>query len=341
MVTIPKTVPLMHKDIIFLLEVKASTRQKVINFVKEWNSTDEWITVNTSGSTGKPKAIKLLKQQMVASANATIQFFNLQPNQTILLTLSPDYIAGKMMMVRALINQMKIVVAPIQSNPLLLDIEQSIDFSAFVPMQVQTILGHPKSKLNYEHIKTVIIGGGAINKVLEKQIQSLTNQNYATFGMTETISHIALRNINAKEECFTALPNVTFSTHRHNCLTINAPKICNHPLLTHDCVDLLNDKQFKWKGRQDFAINSGGIKLHPEEIEQKIAPYIKESRFYLIGEQDNLLGEKLILKIEGNQFNLEALKQKLKSVLTKFEQPKRIDLISNFQETKTGKIIRS
>jgi len=341
LVTIPNTVPLMHKDIIFLPSVEESSRQKVLNFVKDWISIDKWLTVQTSGSTGEPKKIQLYKSKMKASANATATFFKFKENQTILLALSTDYIAGKMMIIRALESKMKIIVAPLQANPLLIDLPSKINFSAFVPMQVQTILADKKSKLNYQNIDKVIIGGGLINETLEHQIQTLKNENFATFGMTETISHIALRNITKKEKHYTALPNVTLKTDHNNSLIINAPQICNHLLKTNDCIELKNDRQFIWKGRLDFVINSGGVKVHPENIEKKILPFIPNNRFYVSSERDNLLGQKVVLKIESRtDFNIENLNIKLNQNLTKFEQPKVIYIVHQFKETETGKIIR-
>jgi len=331
----------MHKDIIFLPGVEESNRQMVLNFVKDWISSDEWITVQTSGSTGKPKKIQLLKSKMKASARATIDFFKLQKNQTLLLALSTDYIAGKMMVIRALEQNMTIVIAPLQANPLLIDLPIKIHFSAFVPMQVQTILANNKSKANYQNIDTVIIGGGRINEKLDAQIQTLKNDNYATFGMTETISHIALRNISKKEKSFTALPFVSFRSDTNNCLIIHAPKVCDYQLKTNDCIELLNNNQFIWKGRYDFVINSGGIKLHPESIEKNILSLIPNHRFYITGENDALLGEKVVLKIESKvDFNVDELESKLSQNLTKFEQPKMIYIVHQFKETETGKIIR-
>ena len=333
----------MYKGIIFLEDVKQSTRQNVLNFVKNWNSKTEYIIVNTSGSTGEPKQIKILKSRMKASAKATLNFFELKPNQTILMTLSAEYIAGKMLIIRAIENNMTLIVTPLCSNPLLKPLGRKIHFSAFVPLQVQTILANKISKANYELIDQVIIGGGVISQDLEKNILTLSNSNFATFGMTETISHIALRNISNGEKHYTALPNVNFKINNTNCLLINAPLI--NPtvdLETTDVIELLNSKQFIWKGRADFVINSGGIKLHPELLEKKIEHLLPNNRFYFTSSKDHLLGEKLILKIETNsQYNIHKLNNKLKVVLAKLEQPKAIELINKFKETKTGKVIRS
>ena len=331
----------MCKDIIFLKDVKQSTRQKVLNFVKQWQSDDDWLVVSTSGSTGNPKKIRLNKAQIKASAKATVIFFNLKPNQTILLAMSTDFIAGKMMLIRALEHQLNIVVAPISSNPLNQSINHKIDFSAFVPMQVNNILSSELSKQNYQKISQVIIGGAPISYQLEKQIQVLSNQNYATFGMTETISHVAVRNLTHKDNHYTALPNVTFSVNNNQQLIIDAPLILGEPIVTNDVVELINSKQFIWLGRADFVINSGGIKLHPELIEKKIEPFLVDNRFYLTAENDEKLGQKLVLKIENtHQVNLNELKLNLKTVLGKFEMPKQFILVEQFDESKSGKVIR-
>lgn len=341
MVTNTITVPIMYKDITFLEDVTEATRQKVLKFVKDWNSNDEWISVHTSGSTGKPKEIRLSKQQMRASANATVKFFDLQPRQSILLTLSVDYIAGKMMLVRALEHGLQIIVAPLKSNPLDFDLNFAIHFAAFVPLQVETILSQQKSRKIYESISKVIIGGAVINETLEKELQSLSNSNYATFGMTETISHIALKNVTSKEKHYSALPNVEFSLHHTDRLSIHAPLICDSTILTNDCVDLLSKTQFIWKGRADYVINSGGIKLHPELIEKKIKPCLPNHQFYVIGKSDELLGEKVVLKIESDStLDLNKLLVNLKEVLHKYELPKSILCVSTFKRTETEKIIR-
>ena len=332
----------MHKGIIFLENVEQSTRQNVLNFVKEWESQKKHITVKTSGSTGEPKEIKLLKHHIKASAKATIDFFKLKKNQTILLTLSAEYIAGKMMIVRALENNMTIIVTPLQSNPLNITLKHKIHFSAFVPLQIHSILKNEISKANYLNIDNVIIGGGTINQQLESEIYQLTNTNFATFGMTETISHIALRNISKKESFYTALPHVKFTKNKNNCLIINAPLVNESKgIETTDIVELISNTQFVWKGRADFVINSGGIKLHPEELEKRIEHLLPKNRYYFTSIKDEILGEKLILKIESKEeFSVADLSKKLTSILTNYETPKSIEFIKKFKETKTGKLIR-
>jgi len=331
----------MYKDIIFLDSVTTTSRQKVLNFINEWQSPSDHLIVNTSGSTGNPKEIKLLKQHIKASAKATVNFFNLKKDDTLLVTLSPDYIAGKMMLIRAIEHQLKIVVAPFSGNPLTNEIPFPISFAAFVPYQVQQILANPISKKRYEAINKVIIGGAKINLTLEKELQQLSNANFATFGMTETISHIALRNITKDEPHYTTLQNIKVSLSDKNCLIINAPNINPSTIITTDNVKIINDSQFIWLGRSDLIINSGGIKFNPESIEQKIEAEIPNHRFYITSEPCDILGEKIILIIEAGVLDIDRLKLNLQKRLTKYELPKSIYLTSQFKETPTQKIIRS
>jgi O-succinylbenzoic acid--CoA ligase len=331
----------MYKDITFLDDVTTASRQNLLNFVKDWYSNKSFIEVKSSGSTGKPKTIKLEKTKIKVSIKATENYFNLKPDDTILLPMSIDYIGGKMMLLRAIEIGLKVIVANPKANPLLQIDNQNIDFSAFVPMQVDSILKNDITRLKYQKIKQVIIGGAPISVELENEIKTLKNLNFATFGMTETISHIAVRNINAEEDHYTCLNHVKISVDHDNCLKIESDELLNEPIQTNDIVRLINENQFIWKGRADFVINSGGVKLHPEEIEKKIESLIPNNRFYLTSQKDERLGEKLVLKIESeNEISYIEFSKKLQLILTKFEMPKEIITVNQFNTTKSGKIIR-
>ena len=317
----------------------------VSTFLSNWFSSDDFITVQTSGSTGKPKLIQLKKEFMINSALATGEFFDLKENTTALLCLSVDFIAGKMMLVRALVLGWKLdVVAPV-SNPIE-NLNKEYDFAAFVPMQLQNSLK------NIHKIKTIIVGGGIVSSKLEKQIQNIKTQVFATYGMTETITHIAVKKLNnvSEDELISAsyyrvLPNIKIYRDTRNCLVIDAPKISQEIIITNDVVEIISENEFKWLGRFDNVINSGGIKLHPEIIEEKLSAIIKE-RYFVAGIPDEILGEKLVLVIESNIISNEKEKslqqeiRKLKS-LSKFEIPKEIYFVSKFIETETKKIQRS
>lgn len=312
-------------------------------FLLEWNDENDYVIQKTSGSTGPPKEIKILKKSMVDSAMATGTFFGFKKNQNLLLCLSPEFIAGKMQIVRAKIFKMNLLVGEFKGNPLSnIEVENKIHFAAFVPFQVHQIIKDKQSQLQFENIENVIIGGGVVSDSLRATLSDFKNKNYSTFGMTETVSHIALCLIYENNAIYKSMPDVEFGIDDRGCLIINAPKLNSSPIITNDIVDLINKESFKWFGRYDNVINTGGIKIYPEVLEKKIKDLISE-RFYFKGEIDSELGEKVVLFIEDQNIEDEAvaaLKIKINKYLSKFEQPKAIKFLLNFNETATGKIIR-
>jgi len=308
-------------------------------FITNWLNDNDYVLVNTSGSTGTPKKIKLLKSHMRNSALATGNYFGLKEDAIALLCLSATYIAGKMMLVRAMILGWDIhLVSPI-ANPLE-NLTESYDFCAMVPMQVEASLSH------LHKIEQLIIGGAPISLTLNKELQTVTTNCFATYGMTETITHIAVKRINkfggnlsAVESYFNTLPNVSISKDDRGCLVIDAPKVSNEIIVTNDIVNIHSDTEFEWLGRFDNVINSGGLKLFPEQIEQKLSQLIKE-RFFVIGIADEILGEKLILIVESEiPLNLSKFDYQ-RCQLTKYEMPKEVLLLPKFKETLTGKVRR-
>mgnify|MGYP002639444769 CR=1 FL=1 len=326
-------------DSIEIVAFSQSISMETYLFLKDWFSDLDFIEVQTSGSTGKAKIITLQKEFMVNSALATGAFFNLPEKTTALLCMSPSYIAGKMMLVRALVLGWHLdIVAPI-SNPLK-NSEKKYDFSAMVPLQLQNSLS------GIHKIKKLIVGGGIVSADLVSKIQEVPTKIFATFGMTETITHIAVKKLNdfknrtsSEEEkaCFITFPNVSVAIDSRSCLVINAPKVSETQIITNDVVKIISKNKFKWLGRVDHVINSGGIKLHPEEIEKKLAKIISQ-RFFVAGVPDTNLGEKLILIIEGKKSTFILSKAK---TLTRFEMPKAIYFVDKFIETDTKKIQRS
>ncbi|MGB1042517.1 MAG: AMP-binding protein [Tenacibaculum sp.] len=322
-----------------LLNYAKSFNNSIFNFLTDWFNHQDFVVVQTSGSTGAPKPIELQKEFMVNSAIATGNFFKIKENTKALLCLSTDYIAGKMMLVRALTLGWHLdVVAPV-SNPLS-KTDKTYDFSAMVPLQLRNSL----NELN--KVKQLIVGGGVVANDLIAEIQPIKTKVFATYGMTETITHIAvkkLNNFNAitnEASNYITLPDVTISLDSRSCLVINAPKVSLAEIITNDVVSLVSEKSFTWLGRYDNVINSGGVKLHPEKIEEKLTPIIK-NRFFVIGVSDKILGEKLILIVESLKIddNLKSEISNLKS-LDKFEIPKMIYFVESFVETETKKIQR-
>lgn len=327
----------MHKNIHFSTGIEEQYHQDVLNFVKDWNSNKDEIIVQTSGSTGTPKTIRLKKSAVKKSALATGKFFDFKVGQKTILNLSPNYIAGKLMIVRALVFDMELYVLPNSRNPLLDFDFEHLDFAAFVPYQVDAILNNPQTRTSFNKIINVIIGGAPINHELEQRLLKCDNQSFASFGMTETITHFALRSINEKHEYYTCLPGFNVTTNKNNGLVLEKNAITNK-LETNDWVELLDDSRFIWKGRLDHIINSGGVKLSPENLERKIADELLHRRFYFIGRPSEKFGEELILYVEGSE--IDDLADRIKPFLAKYELPKSIYFVPAFKETPTGKVKR-
>lgn len=305
------------------------------NFLISWLDDYPVVEVHTSGSTGKPKPITLRKEAMVASAKATGSYFEMLQGAKALLCLPASYIAGKMMVVRALVLGWELdTVSP--SMNVLQNITKEYDFSAMVPLQLQNGL----EKLN--QIDTLIVGGAAVSPNLLSKLEHSTCKVYETYGMTETSTHIAVKLVAEGERhvYFNALPNVWFSQDQRGCLVIDAKGITEQSIVTNDLVALQSNTHFKWLGRYDTIINSGGVKLIPEKIEAKLSSIV-HMPFFVAGIPDAYLGEKLVLLCEGvaNTSNLEQQIRDLK-ILEKFEVPKTIVCIPSFKRTKTGKINR-
>lgn len=308
--------------------------ESIGKFILKWLDPIETISVRTSGSTGKSKKIKITKEHMINSALATGSYFGLGEKTSALLCLSADYIAGKMMLVRAMVLGWDLhIVAP--EKDALTQYDNDYDFVAMVPYQ----LYHSLPALN--KVKKLIVGGGPVTKELDDLVQDIPTEIFATYGMTETISHIAARRVNGleKSDVYEALPNVRFTTDGRECLAIYASDIEEEIIITNDLVELVSPTQFRWLGRYDNVINSGGHKIHPEKVEEKLSPFI-QLPFIIASEKDEELGERLILILENEENHLLPNYSKAFEALEGFERPKKIYTISKFPYTETEKIKR-
>lgn len=297
-------------------------------FILDWLDNNTYIEMHTSGSTGIPKLIRVEKQAMVNSAIASGTFFGLQAGDKILNCLPMKYVAGKMMFVRSFVLglEMDFVAASLQP---LKKLEGCYDFSAMVPLQAQNSLGE------LHIIKKLIVGGAKINAKLEKQLLKLKKTEcYETFGMTETVSHIAAKKVG--EKSFRLMPNVSIATDERNCLIINAPLLLDEPIITNDLVEIIEPNQFKFLGRLDNVINSGGVKINPEQVEEKLVHKIN-SRFMIFGKPDVDLGEKVVLIIESEPFTIDPA---VFEDLDKYEKPKEVHFLNHFNDSSNGKLLR-
>lgn len=320
-------------------EPQDSWRNVIYHFLQNWFDDSDFILAQTSGSTGKPKNIQLPKQSMINSARMTNQFFGLTAESNALLSLPASYIAGKMMLVRAMVGGFNLISVEPKANPFV-GLNGSIDFASITPYQ----LIHSFETLKEKSIKNIIVGGGHVNSKLETIAQTIPASMYETYGMTETCSHIALRCFNGKKktDCFSVLEGVIISLDERSCLAIKAPHLLAEEIQTNDIVELVDSKSFRWLGRADSVINSGGIKIHPEQIEKKLEGIIP-TNFFISSIPDNLLGNKVVLVIESETYTIqqeETLKIALENLLDKFEIPKQTFYIRAFVYSSGNKVLR-
>lgn len=301
------------------LKNSEQTFQELTKFMDEWHNSVSFVTQYTSGSTGKPKLIKIQKSQMIASAKMTADFLRMDKMESALLCISPKYVGGKMLIVRSLECDLDIIIGPTSANPLK-DLNNPVSFAALVPLQLQTIIQDTPEKLDL--IDTIIVGGAPVSKALADQLIGKKSKIYSTFGMTETISHIALKALHEGNQYFHAIGNTTFTQTESQNLVIHAPDLEISSLQTNDIVELKNPTQFKWIGRSDFIINSGGIKVSPEKIEQFLIPHI-QGAFIVAGIPDEQLGEKVVIISEA-KINLEQLRKITRKDIDQYSFPKEI-----------------
>lgn len=321
------------------LQPQTDFEKKVFFFLKEWLSDSKTVNVQTSGSTGTPKIFEIKKMKMRNSAKMTCDFLDLKENDTALVCLPVEYISGKMMVVRAFERKLNLIIAEPSLKPLKnLNIE--IDFCAMTPLQVENSL----DKLHL--IKNLIIGGAAVSESLKAKItQTLQHSNtptkiYATYGMSETLSHIALKEIYPiQDRYFTVFEGVSISLDERGCLKIFAPNLNNEKLQTNDLIEIFKENQFRFLGRIDNVINSGGAKIFPEELEALVKREI-ENEVVFLGLKDESLGQKLIAVIEGEES--EFVNEKLSSISyqQKFHKPKEIIFVNEIPRTPNGKVNR-
>ena len=308
------------------------------SFLKEWYNNSPVIMQYTSGSTGAAKNISLSKQSMLNSARKTLDFFQLQPQNSALLSLSADYIAGKMMIVRAIEGHLNLLLTPPSGTPEIPD--QKINFAAMVPLQVKHLL---QGKDPFKNIDILIIGGAGVDDELQAGIEPLSTKVYATYGMTETCSHIAIKALNGynRDDAFSVMNGVEITLNNNNCIVIHAPHISDKPFITNDIAKITAKDKFQWLGRADFVINSGGIKINPEMLEKKIHQIISIEG-YIIPIPDSVLGQKIVFVVEGKI--TPVLAEEIRSLLSKnldnHLEPKAVFSIDNFPRTKNRKIDR-
>ena len=328
------------KEVAYSFIKEGEPFEKVIgDFLTDWLNDSEYISARTSGTTGTPKVVQLSKQHMVNSAIATAEFFDLKPGDSALHCLPANYIAGKMMLIRALAIGLEMDLTEPTASPIF-DYDKTYDFSAMVPLQLRHMVDY------IDNIKNILVGSAVVSNKLKERIQKCSGNIFETYGMTETCTHVAARRLNNFDRSplpeeqwhlFTALPDVNISQDLRGCLVIDAPYVSTREIITNDIIKLHSDRTFEWLGRLDNMINSGGVKLYPEVIENKLSKKLMQ-RFFISSKDDESLGRKLILIVEGESNSID---KSVFDVLDKYEVPKQIYFLPKFIETFSGKIQRT
>jgi O-succinylbenzoic acid--CoA ligase len=318
----------------------AEWERELYVFLNEWFSDSDFVWAQTSGSTGEQKPIKLPKSVMIRSAKRTIEYFGLQSGSQLLLSLPCRYIAGKMMVVRAIVGQMNLIAIDPSTDFEFLQ-NESFDFGAMVPNQVFKLMEQSSGKEKLQNIRNLLVGGSAISTALETQISGLSSRVVSTYGMTETASHIAIRELSGdrKSDYYQCLPGISVSLTENDCLQIHLPEF-GEPLQSNDLAELQSPACFRILGRVDSVIISGGIKYSPEVMEKKLEGIIAQ-RFVISSLPDEKLGEKLVLVIEGKPFATADIQEKITQLFSPFEQPRCILFLDKLPETTSGKLRRA
>lgn len=331
-------------------------------FISEWNDEAQTIHVQTSGSTGAPKKLNVRKDKMIESAKMTCDFLALQPGDTALLCMNLDYIGAKMMVVRSLVRQLHLVQVAPSGHPLA-TVDVPITFAAMVPLQVYNSLHVPEEREKLRQIKHLIIGGGAIDDVLAAQLHDFPHAVWSTYGMTETLSHIALRRLNGLESSswYTPLQGIKVTTNADDCLVIDAPKLCDTPIVTNDIAEIRatstsegkNALAFRIIGRRDNVINSGGVKIQMEELERLMRPFLTMP-YMVTKRKSEKFGEIVVLMVEKEGDDegatveekselpmLRAILRLLHRALPRYWEPRLYLSVDRIPMTETGKLNRA
>ncbi len=319
--------------------------QKVKNLVDGWYNGIQEFSFSSSGSSGSPKILKFNREQIICSVNTTKQAFELTSNCLFFCNMHVDFVAGSMMVFRALVLEADLLVLEPSANPLLNLGRQELliskyrrrVFFAFAPLQMEAILKDTNSKDLLFNAKHVLLGGAPVSKELENKLIESNLSIYEGYGMTETLSHVALRELDDKPQEFKILPGIEFRISEDGCLELNYPGVLESWLKTNDLAKKTSKNKFLILGRADNVINSGGVKLHLNDIEEKIrVAGIVKQRFFCAGIEDNKYGQKLVICIENKEKYLEIAD--FKSFLSKFEVPKELIFLEKFILTPTLKI---
>ena len=323
---------------------------KVLELLRQWLTGAQEFGLRTSGSTGQPQLITLQRRQLAASAARTGDYFDLGPGDRALVCLNCDFIGGKMMLVRGLERHMHLTVVEPHADPFAeVSAEAEFDFAAFVPLQLRAVLAAGRAA-RLDKMRAILVGGAGVESSLLTEIQKLKVPVYLTYGMTETASHMALRQLNGPDASayYRVLPGLHLGQDKRGCLTVRGDVTNDQLIVTNDRIQLIDKHTFDWLGRVDFIINSGGVKVQAEKVEQVLDVALAElgqsGRAFVAGRPDERLGEAVTAYVEGAPLPATAEKRLLGLLaerLDKYEVPKAILYVPAFQSTASGKLDRA
>lgn len=324
----------------FSIPADSQFLRELFLFLADWFDESPTLQVHTSGSTGTPKKLTVRKEQMMQSARLTCEFLHLHAGDKALLCMPLQYIAGKMVVVRALVAGLDLILRTPSGHPLA-DVDTPLRFAAMVPLQVYNTLQIPPERERLCRTDILIIGGGAIDTGLEAGVRSLPGEIYSTYGMTETLSHIALRRLNGPQASshYQPFSSIRLSLSAEETLVIDAPLVSDERLVTNDVARLYPDGTFTILGRKDNIINTGGIKVQAEVVEEALRPLIRVP-FAVTSRPDAKLGEAIVLLLERPE-DLEEIRKQIPVLLSKYQQPKEVRIVESIPLTGTGKVDRA
>ena len=319
-------------------------KEVFLRFIEIWTSDNKSITFHSSGTTGSKKSIAFTREHLTRTALLSIRFFGLTAGDRVLLPLAPEYIASRMMLIRAMIAGLNVKVVKATSNPLMNMPDTTFDFALFVPLQIKEMITNSTTIHKVNAIRKIIIGGAPIPEETQGILVNMKNDVYETFGMTETASHIALRKLSGTDllPYFTTMEGITVSNDEQGRLVVHAPMLSPDNLVTNDCAEVIDDKTFRWLGRYDHLINSGGFKINPELLEEKLEHALK-MEIMVAGIPDENLGERLVMVMKGSPdepFAVGHIRSVLRKILHPYEIPKEFYIHSPFKKNPNGKLLR-
>jgi o-succinylbenzoate---CoA ligase len=302
------------------------------------------LEVKTSGTTGPPKPMVIPREDLIASAKLTAETFDLKEGDRVLHCLPADHVAGRMMLVRAMVLGLDMhIINPRGSVLENLRTEDRFRFAAMIPLQLHRIIQEDRARVERQ-FDTILLGGGPVSMALREDVRELDVKVYQGYGSTETVTHVAVRRLNGptRSDRYHAIGDVTFAQDDLGRLVVNTPHLSTKTHITNDLADVPGPRTFRWRGRYDNVILSGGKKIFPEQLEERTGGLLPFPHFFM-PIPDDRLGQAVCLVIETEQRDPTVVQEVLDilaKILHPHEMPRRISATRKLRRTRTGKIIR-